>query len=442
MANIALFSQGITSYLHSSLELAKRLQRRGHTVVFYSRRTQIAEVCARHGFDSVLYVDSEDEKWESSPTRRQIFCRWREDQNKHPASRRTVQESGKDTNGPIDREKRPDFALIESELYAEMVHAMSAKIPFAVIEYMCSIDRVWGIPPLSSTHMPNDGLSWHLRSIYGWGRLIGGRVFRRRELKRRQRIRGLSRDLGVIPPPAIAYTHWQQIRFAQVVYLHFAAWEMDFPRPEQDLRRYLGPLVFRGNGQFRGDSSFEAALGSIVDEKARAQSRRPLVYCSLGSVRGNETFNERVLELCERRPDADFILANAGQRHAFVPSNPPANAHFFHSVPQYRVLEHADAAIVGAGIGTINECIFAGVPMVVYSDGVLDQNGNAARVAHHGLGVRGSLAADTVDDMDARLTGVLGNLTYQRNLRRMQEVYRRYDTEDRATSVIEGLISD
>ncbi|MBV7332993.1 hypothetical protein KFU94_33145 [Chloroflexi bacterium TSY] len=45
----------------------------------------------------------------------------------------------------------------------------------------------------------------------------------------------------------------------------------------------------------------------------------------------------------------------------------PPNVKAFSSVPQLDVLRHADLMLCHGGITTINECIFFGVPMIVYS---------------------------------------------------------------------------
>ena len=61
------------------------------------------------------------------------------------------------------------------------------------------------------------------------------------------------------------------------------------------------------------------------------------------------------------------------------------NISVFPWIPQKEVLKTASLAIVHGGMGTIKECIFYGVPMLITPLG-RDQLDNAQRIAHHKLG--------------------------------------------------------
>ena len=100
----------------------------------------------------------------------------------------------------------------------------------------------------------------------------------------------------------------------------------------------------------------------------------------------------------------------------------PANAHFFSRVPQLRVLAEADLFITHGGFGSIKESIHFGVPMLVYPlDPKYDQNGNALKVEHHGLGLRGLFAHERMEDLRRKITELLEGDAYGNNVKKMRQ---------------------
>ena len=118
----------------------------------------------------------------------------------------------------------------------------------------------------------------------------------------------------------------------------------------------------------------------------------------------------------------------------------PSNVYAFRWVPQLSVLEHADCAIATAGINSLNECIYFGVPVLVYSLGHADQNGNAARVAYHGLGMVGDRDRDSAGVIRDRIQTLLTNSTYRQQVNRMRDCFHRYTREHRIVQVVEALL--
>ncbi|MEM6277645.1 MAG: nucleotide disphospho-sugar-binding domain-containing protein, partial [Pseudomonadota bacterium] len=90
--------------------------------------------------------------------------------------------------------------------------------------------------------------------------------------------------------------------------------------------------------------------------------------------------------------------------------------------PQRALLEHADVAVIHAGVASVIECIEAEVPMLLYPQ-VNDQQGNAARVAFHGLGLIGD-HGDTALTLARQIT----ELSRDKDVaRRLAEMHRRFD---------------
>ena len=65
----------------------------------------------------------------------------------------------------------------------------------------------------------------------------------------------------------------------------------------------------------------------------------------------------------------------------------PSNVHVVESAPHGAVLPHVDLVITHGGHGTVTRSLAAGVPVMVVPIS-RDQPDNAARVVHHGVGIK------------------------------------------------------
>ena len=81
----------------------------------------------------------------------------------------------------------------------------------------------------------------------------------------------------------------------------------------------------------------------------------------------------------------------AGVVRAFDPKLAAAHPHavIVKKAPQLELLRKASLMLNGGGLNSIKECLYFGVPMLVFPC-TNDQPGNAARVRHHRLGYVGS----------------------------------------------------
>lgn len=114
--------------------------------------------------------------------------------------------------------------------------------------------------------------------------------------------------------------------------------------------------------------------------------RRPLVLVALGSA-----FNDRpeFYRACAAafagRPWR--VVMAVGERTDPAALGPPAeNVTIARTVPQLRLLERAAAFVSHAGMGSVQESLAAGVPLVLFPQ-MTEQRANARRVAEHGAGV-------------------------------------------------------
>lgn len=149
----------------------------------------------------------------------------------------------------------------------------------------------------------------------------------------------------------------------------------DFPKPEVPDRVYAGPC-----------------LDDDASEPWTYPTRRPgapLVYCAFGSKALSyptaRVVIARLLEVARARPALDLVIAAPDE--LFAGHEIPPTVHATPWAPQRRVLQAADVFVTHAGLGSVREAIWEGVPMLAVPQ-AYDQRGDAARVVYHGLGER------------------------------------------------------
>jgi MGT family glycosyltransferase len=115
----------------------------------------------------------------------------------------------------------------------------------------------------------------------------------------------------------------------------------------------------------------------------------------------------------------------------------PANVTVVERAPHRAVLRHARAVVTHAGHGTVIKSLAAGVPVVALPLG-RDQLDNAARVAHHGAGLRLKPTASPAAIARA-VRRVLDEPSYGASARRLAAAIAAETAEDRAANELEEL---
>jgi len=115
----------------------------------------------------------------------------------------------------------------------------------------------------------------------------------------------------------------------------------------------------------------------------------------------------------------------------------PANVAVVQRAPHSEVLKHASAVVTHAGHGTVIKALAAGVPVVAMPLG-RDQLDNAARVAHHGAGLK--LKPKASGEAIARsVRRVLEEPSFRANAERLAAAIRAETAQDQAVAELELL---
>jgi UDP:flavonoid glycosyltransferase YjiC (YdhE family) len=105
--------------------------------------------------------------------------------------------------------------------------------------------------------------------------------------------------------------------------------------------------------------------------------------------------------------------------------------------PHSEVLRHASAVVTHAGHGTVIKSLAAGVPVVALPLG-RDQLDNAARVVHHGAGLKLKPKASS-DAIAAAVRRVLDEPSFAAGARRIADAIAVETARDLAVEELEGL---
>ena len=178
------------------------------------------------------------------------------------------------------------------------------------------------------------------------------------------------------------------------------------------------------------------------EEYEQRRAGRKLVLVSLGtrsSEYGNTParFLRKVFEIAASNPTLFFVVALGKGRTVESVGVPSENVMAFPFLPQLDLLERASAMITNGGLGTVKECIWFRVPMVV-APCSFDQPSNAARVVRHGLGQRVDAGRVSVGQLHKALEACLEDPRIAENMAMMSDAFRQSDEQERW---IESVVS-
>jgi zeaxanthin glucosyltransferase len=177
----------------------------------------------------------------------------------------------------------------------------------------------------------------------------------------------------------------------------------------------------------------------------RLDRGKKLLYVSLGSqafLAGRDralAFLRAVAAGAARRTDWQLVLAT-GDLCTAADLPLPSDAVALSWIPQIPVLEQAAVMVTHGGLGTVKECIFQGVPMVVFPVG-RDQPDNAKRIVHHHLGLQGEIAGATPDAIFSLVEQVDRDPLFRASVRRMGQRFQEVERSGIGVHRIEEVLT-
>jgi UDP:flavonoid glycosyltransferase YjiC (YdhE family) len=207
--------------------------------------------------------------------------------------------------------------------------------------------------------------------------------------------------------------------------------EFDFPRR------------WRGDNTSYIESLIDVRRKEVFFDWGRIDLLKPLIYCSLGSqshmYKQSRDFFAAIAKAMGFKPDRQLILATGGNPNADEFGQTSPNVLVVNWAPQLEVLRRASIMITNAGLGTIKDCIFFGVPMVVFPV-KWEQPNNAARVAYHGLGVRGDIDNASVPRILSLIDKIERNPSFRHRVDSMSQAFRQAEQQEIGATTIESIL--
>jgi UDP:flavonoid glycosyltransferase YjiC (YdhE family) len=452
VAHILLINSGLTGILNASFEVINRLEKAGHRVTFASPE-KVGEKVIRQGFEYVqlppmnFFPEPELPNYQGRFRKlKRLWYKWLHVKQRRKAA---VEALGMDIFAEKVREISPDLILIDVELHEHLMTAISMKIPTILLSQWFSLWKRKGLPPLLHETIPGKGFrgSW-LGLEWAWSKIKVNRwrIFWKKKLRsggtnRRSILKKYARTIGFSLKYA-SENYWPgPLTYNTLPVLNMTLEEMEFPHSIRPNSHYIGAMVFEKRKDIQIDISTEKRLNEIFETKQKTGAK--LIYCSVSTFRkGDSKFLKKLTEAVKNREDWILIIGLGGKLNTDFLEPMPKNVHAFEWIPQLKVLAQADCSINHGGIHTINECIHFRVPMLVYSGKRSDQNGCAARVAYHNLGIMADKDKDGVAEIRGNIESILESEVYQTNIDRMYECYRRYEKEAVLEKFIEGFLKE
>jgi MGT family glycosyltransferase len=201
--------------------------------------------------------------------------------------------------------------------------------------------------------------------------------------------------------------------------------EFDFPIPDLPPKfHYAGPLHDNDGRE-------------PVPFRWEKLTSKPLIYASMGTlVNGLKNVYHTILEAVSEFPDMQVVLSVGRNVDPNDLGPVPANTIVVSSAPQIELLKRATLCITHAGLNTTLEALAQGVPLVAIPIGY-DQPGVASRIAYHGVGEfveLGDLSKRRLSELIAKVTS---NPSYRDKARWFQTVLREKRGLDVAADIIE-----
>jgi UDP:flavonoid glycosyltransferase YjiC (YdhE family) len=430
VSHIVQVAAGRTGPLNSSFELSRRLTEAGHTITYVSH-DDIQNAVTAQGFAFRRIVRDQ----EFVARMRELGGPWKGGARVTPASltrwvhhrRQIRRDSAAQTEvEEVMTELAPDLILAHVEAHFVILASLSLGIPMALVCSWFSVYRSPEHPPLHSSLGPGTSFlsrlavrrAWSWARVYRlrqewWHRVTAARMGWLRPVPYSSTwvddLRPVARAKGVDASTDLDRSHWlRPWVYTKLPLLSFNLEELEFPGRRPAQLRYVGPMVARDRTEVAVRGPGAEAWRALEARRASSARPRPLVYCALGSYwTADLGFLRRVMQAFAARPQWDVVMG-LGQRVDRAALEPvPGHVLCMTWAPQLKVLAQAQCALIHGGVNSVNECLAFGVPMALYSVGTNDQNGTAARVAFHGLGVTGDKDRDSAEAIAANLDQAL-----------------------------------
>lgn len=444
MATILCVTDTMPGLFYPALELARRLRLAGHRVV-YMTDDEGRDLVAAQGVDFLPLEPGDYAAFLARDAERSWIPRLLDLETRRRDALRSHRLEG--FLESVDSAE-PDLILLGGEMHEQVLAVANRGAPVALLNSFISIWRRPGLPPSHHLVRPGHGwrgsrpgiaLLWLLLRCRKWGRAWRERL-RRVGCDRVSLLRLLADRSGLDFDRETDRSQWlMPFTYRSLPSLTLHALEFEFPHQPPAVAHYVGPMQLEGRGADPTSETTRSALDALLERVRSAGST--LIYAAFGSFfTTDHDFLRRLAAAVAERSDWELVISLGGRVDPEEIGPLPDGVHAFGWLPQLELLQKADVAVVHGGINTVDECVLAGVPMLVYCGFETDMGGTTARVVDHGLGIAGDRAGDDAESIRGRLDELLSQPSYRRNVERMRTAYHAYAQDQVAERLVESML--
>lgn len=451
MAKIICVTSGLTGILNASIELIARLKASGHDLL-YASPAAVTEKVRLQGIDFVQLPGISLHPCPELPTfsgpLKKLSRFFYKIKNASKLRKQALDNTEPHAFAKILETEQPDLLIIDIELHEYIFKTYQKNIPLVLLSQWFSLWKRPGLPYLLHDTIPGNGwkgqpwaigFSWALVRLQRWWTFSKQRLYSV-GTDRRSILLDLAKK-GKFPLALLAENNWPgPFTYAQLPVISMTAEELEFPHTVRPNLFYVGPMVAENRKDLSANEDTISRLHKIFEQKKTSGAM--LIYCSVSTLhQGDQLFIKKIIAAVEKRSDWILIIGLGGLVSDKQFGDLPANVHAFSYVPQLLVLKEADCSVNHGGIHTINECIHFKVPMLVYSGKRSDQNGCAARIAYHGLGIMADKDKDSAVEIETKIAAILSNDSFYEKVCTYHEHYLQYKKDRRAEQVVARFLS-
>jgi len=413
---IGFLSLPVTGHLNSMTGLARKLQSRGHEVVFIGvpdteRAIRAADLHFVPFCESEYPPGSIDKSWGAVAnlhgldviryTARVLVPELLSAALKHLPGK--LAETGVE-------------ALVLDSLYFVEIVPIHLRVPYVLIWSVLHLDFS-GATPLGLYSWPHEttpeAMARNMSGLQTFGELRGPVLASAQAYAERNEL-----EIDWSNPAATS---------RQLAVITQTPKEFDFPIPQL-------PPGFHYAGPLHDNDGREP-----VPFRWEKLTSKPLIYASMGTlVNGLKNVYRTILEAVSEFPDMQVVLSMGRNVDPNDLGSIPANTIVVSSAPQIELLTRATLCITHAGLNTTLEALAQGVPLVAIPIGY-DQPGVASRIAYHGVGEFVELGDLSKQRLSKLIAKVTSNPSYRDKARWFQNVLREKSGLEVAADIIEEV---
>jgi zeaxanthin glucosyltransferase len=196
------------------------------------------------------------------------------------------------------------------------------------------------------------------------------------------------------------------------------------------------PSTFHRTGPFVSEESripIPFPWGKLTGER--------LIYGSLGTMlNGHPGHYAAIVAGAARMPGTQLVLSIGSNLDEEALGPLPENAIIVRSAPQIALLRKACLCVTHAGLNTVLESLVAGVPLVALPIG-FEQSGVSARIAYHGVGEFVAFEDVGPDRVAETMGTVLEEPAYRERAKKLGDEIASLDGPDMAADIIESTFA-